>query len=561
MICSKSCGDFELEKDWFWIDSICINQNDIDERESQVKLMGQIYRQAAKTVVWLAEATEDTDQAIEFLSQLAERRPDLRRDVKKYGKRMPRALEGHIGWKSLERLLSLPWWRRVWTLQEFVLARHLRFYCGTKSICRPEFRRGMMAVELCSPLDKHIESRVWHTAWNRRRLMQWYEDDQRKENMSLVSLMAFCGDYQATDPRDRIWALYGLLREEDRQMMGYPTYGSDVKSLYTSLVKACVDTYGSLDIICYAQPFRGHDPDWPSWVPDWRVNVQPLRVSLMVSQSANETLANFRPRGGRNKPEKHVVKPVILFKAAGGQPPIPQAWDIPSHLTCRGYVIDYIDGLGGLGRSDAAQIVETTSPVNTITASPQHIRELRDSLARTLVLNRRDQYLDRPAPVQRYNSELLQVAAACRDKEAGKGPAPPWVVHWWRNNGDLRIRGSTIREICHSEGCDSSVLETEKSMFRNPKGFFPRMRGVTMGDLRRLMVTDEGHVGMAPVRARKGDVVCVLFGCSVPVALREREGRGADGRVYELIGECYLDGFMDGEALGMGKQTHDFRIQ
>ncbi|KAK7740500.1 hypothetical protein SLS53_005343 [Cytospora paraplurivora] len=514
MLCHNSCGDFDLEEDWFWIDSICINQDDIDERQSQVKLMGQIYRQAAKTLVWLAEATEDTDQAIEFLAELARRRPDLRRDVKKYGKSMPRALEGHNGWKSLERLLSLPWWRRVWTLQEFVLARDLRFYCGTKSICRRDFRRGTMAVELCSPLDKHIESRVWHTAWNRRRLMQWYEDDQRKENMSLVSLMAFCGDYQATDPRDRIWALYGLLREEDRQMMGYPTYGSDVKSLYTSLVKACVDTYGSLDIICYAQPFRSHDPDWPSWVPDWRVNVQPLRVSLMASQSANETLANFRPSGGRNKSKKHTVKP----------------------------------------------IVEATSSINTMTASLQQIGELRDSLARTLVLNRRDQYLDRPAPVRRYNSELLQVAAACQNEE-GNGPAPAWILRWWQNNGDLRIRGSTIRDICYSEGYDSSIFGTGRSIFENRKGFFPRMRGVTMGGMRRLMVTDEGHVGMAPVRAQKGDMVCVLFECSVPVALREREGCGADGPVYELIGECYLDGFMEGEALDLDKQTRDFRIQ
>ncbi|KAK4611769.1 Heterokaryon incompatibility protein 6, OR allele [Fulvia fulva] len=61
---------------------------------------------------------------------------------------------------------------------------------------------------------------------------------------------------------------------------------------------------------------------------------------------------------------------------------------------------------------------------------------------------------------------------------------------------------------------------------------------------RRLAVTEKGHVGMVTKNARKGDVVCVLFGCSVPMVLRNI-GKGE----YEVVGECYLEGFMEGQAL------------
>ncbi|KXJ87678.1 heterokaryon incompatibility protein-domain-containing protein, partial [Microdochium bolleyi] len=47
----------------WWIDAICINQDDISERSSQVALMRRIYRQASRIVIWLGPAADDSDQA------------------------------------------------------------------------------------------------------------------------------------------------------------------------------------------------------------------------------------------------------------------------------------------------------------------------------------------------------------------------------------------------------------------------------------------------------------------------------------------------------------------
>lgn len=62
---------------------------------------------------------------------------------------------------------------------------------------------------------------------------------------------------------------------------------------------------------------------------------------------------------------------------------------------------------------------------------------------------------------------------------------------------------------------------------------------------RRLAITKAGYIGAVPEKTRPGDIVVVLYGSSVPIVLRPTAG----GNTYQFIGECYLHGFMDGEAI------------
>ena len=65
---------------------------------------------------------------------------------------------------------------------------------------------------------------------------------------------------------------------------------------------------------------------------------------------------------------------------------------------------------------------------------------------------------------------------------------------------------------------------------------------------RRISITKSGHIGSLPEETEIGDLVCILLGCSVPVVLRKQEGVEHG---YEFVGECYLHGLMDGEAMAM----------
>ena len=44
-----------------WADAVCINQNDVDERSSQVSIMSDIYQEAKKCQIWLGTVEEIKD--------------------------------------------------------------------------------------------------------------------------------------------------------------------------------------------------------------------------------------------------------------------------------------------------------------------------------------------------------------------------------------------------------------------------------------------------------------------------------------------------------------------
>lgn len=60
---------------------------------------------------------------------------------------------------------------------------------------------------------------------------------------------------------------------------------------------------------------------------------------------------------------------------------------------------------------------------------------------------------------------------------------------------------------------------------------------------RRLISTCKGYIGIGPGLACQGDIICLFEGCPVPVILRTKDEVGC----HELIGECYIDGIMDGK--------------
>jgi len=94
------------------------------------------------------------------------------------------------------------------------------------------------------------------------------------------------------------------------------------------------------------------------------------------------------------------------------------------------------------------------------------------------------------------------------------------------------------------------------------KEFLERVKCVIFK--RRMVLFDRlgNTIGLAPETTKKGDVVCIVYGCSVPLLLRryvndvhekcvgtQEPEREVNAKVhYEVIGEVYVNGYMDGEA-------------
>jgi hypothetical protein len=90
--------------------------------------------------------------------------------------------------------------------------------------------------------------------------------------------------------------------------------------------------------------------------------------------------------------------------------------------------------------------------------------------------------------------------------------------------------------------------------------FLSRFHDTVRKKARRLMVTEEGHIGVVPCRARPGDVVAILYGCSIPLVLRKDASQDS----WLVIGEGYVHGYMNGEVAALVKRgkkaTSRFRL-
>jgi hypothetical protein len=105
--------------------------------------------------------------------------------------------------------------------------------------------------------------------------------------------------------------------------------------------------------------------------------------------------------------------------------------------------------------------------------------------------------------------------------------------------------GRALEALCRTANTSLLSNSTDFTDKSDWESFLARFRDTTEKMERRLTVTNQGYVGMAPCRARKGDIICVLLGCSIPIVLQEHE----DEDSYEFVGKCYLHRFMNGEIL------------
>jgi hypothetical protein len=129
---------------YIWIDAVCINQFNEQERSEQVAKMLQIFEKAMNVFVWLGPQSEDSDIAMLCLEAVNDLDSKIRNRSNRRGRRRlnRHPLEGHSSncvnllserLQALENLYSRPWLGRTWVRQEVFAARSLSVHCGSKS--------------------------------------------------------------------------------------------------------------------------------------------------------------------------------------------------------------------------------------------------------------------------------------------------------------------------------------------------------------------------------------------------------------------------------------------
>jgi hypothetical protein len=179
--------------------------------------MREIYKSAAEVVIYLGEEEDDSNVAMDFLGSLTEyqdgsdplfSRP-LRADVI----------------AALRALFYRPWFNRVWVLQEVHNAKRVRLRCGTREIAWS----GILLYKWW-----HYLGRRDFDAWP---LVTSMKDRSRYEPSDFLKLLIQARKSDATDPRDKVYALLPMIRE-DRIMLLSPDYTIPKEAVYSSTSRA-----------------------------------------------------------------------------------------------------------------------------------------------------------------------------------------------------------------------------------------------------------------------------------------------------------------------------------
>lgn len=190
-----------------WVDAICINQENERERGHQVQQMCKIYSQAEAVTVWLGESTDETDLLMESLQRLDEyssterhKNWDFQR-WKSFWTLIPRGPASQL-LKGLSLLLQRPWFRRVWVLQEISNSRRASICCGKQFVKARTF--AIAPLLLGMKPERHCQA-VLDIMPGRLREESWWS-----ESRDLYNLLSKFRESEASDPRDKVYALLGI---------------------------------------------------------------------------------------------------------------------------------------------------------------------------------------------------------------------------------------------------------------------------------------------------------------------------------------------------------------
>jgi hypothetical protein len=222
-----------------WVDAICIDQTNLCELGQQVSIMDKIYSNAKSVVVFLGKATEHTEQAFQILKYFIERDEE---------KEEPPWSFTHLSdvEKSLQDIMTRPWFTRIWTVQEAALAQHTTLVCGDFTLSwrgdLPTLRSIVFRIK-AEAISPYFSA----TSWDGSKVLNWaplldiletqMRQAARREGVTLqrnqLDIAYDFRDRQSTNPRDKYFAVFNIMRnDKGGELLLQPDYTMEVDEVH-----------------------------------------------------------------------------------------------------------------------------------------------------------------------------------------------------------------------------------------------------------------------------------------------------------------------------------------
>ena len=490
-----------------WVDAICINQADVTERNRQIGFMRQIFNRASQVTAWLGEEDADTKSAFALVEKISAVTTNVTPEAVRENFWTPQFMENmglprlpNAQWYTLSKLFGRPYFKRIWVIQELVVARNAIARYGSLTI----------RWEHIEHVGRLLLATGWRKAFNIRsrtsprapvfqktisNIKQSFSELQGGRGMTLSLLLCVTRRFLATDPRDKAVALIGLAKNltSERANLILPNYSKSTADVYKDVTGYSIAEERSLSLLSVVEDNSERQiSNLPSWVPDYSVWQSQVIFGYPISR--------------------------IQYRAAGS-----------SEVSTRWIAGSSVLAVDGLYYDEVKEVslnsFDDTQRHKEIVLEWLHMAEPLmqkgfvdiDAFWRTLLGD-----CDRdacPAP-RKWADHFAQYLVLIGGQAVTKHWAPGWV-------GDTKSGTASIFQA-----------SLEYVAWR-----------------RRFFTTRKGHIGLGPLSMKPGDHVCILNGGRVPFLLRK------DGIHHRFIGESYIHGLMKGEAWNQTINTEEFLLQ
>lgn len=535
--------DFKL-----WVDALCINQTDEGERASQINKMREIYSGSWTVIAWLglADNKTETRKAFKFLRTLAALKDDDR-DLTQMS--IPAGC-----FFSLHELMNLEYWSRLWIIQEVIMgASSTIIRCGLDIMDWDTFCRGIAVLyhgENWSLKDRLLAYDFYRKGisgddrWKTTSVHLVHKDlrelsrfeDQGGKRVGFRRLLEIAGSAECRDIRDKVFGLVGMM-DDDIAKEVTQAYTLGIPKLFATVTKAFIVRYQDLEPLRQANPWGCHGA--PKWAADWTWDGR----MRWTRPESSFTCPLWDP----SRPEPD---PATIYNAHGGISARYEFLANETLLRCDGFVLDRIAGLGAPEDGYFMWAKDRMHQCPTWKSAYGSEEETRRALLSTLMGGRvahGGRFQDRHLALSSLPSNF-HVGFPQFEQRGWKWftTQEAYYFKWeeWRlAHNHFMLGGKRMDEYftdwLPEEADESTYIEVYNSADR-------------MVQERRLMLTENGYLGWAPDNAydeadennvRVGDLVAIIFGCSTPLVVR------AKGEFYEIVGEAYVEGFMDGEGV------------
>ncbi|KAI5371709.1 hypothetical protein J4E82_009593 [Alternaria postmessia] len=241
----------------YWVDSLCINQEDEKARNEQVKRMKAIYGRARAVIVWLGQQGKIDKVAVQTMQHFC-LDPYLENPLM-----LPKDLLTD-GWSALSAFAQKPYWSRAWIIQELAMNHNSTLIlCGEFQLTRRMIRLG---AGYCQELLKAFQDRsdqsdnvlgldLWPLASRMYRLASLVYKPNFEEGLTV--LLNLVRGAEAADARDKVYGILGLLDPAISADIA-PDYSLSDQEVYTNFMKSIIKRSGRLDEIAFDE-FRKHN--------------------------------------------------------------------------------------------------------------------------------------------------------------------------------------------------------------------------------------------------------------------------------------------------------------